>query len=128
MGLPKSARLLMATSKKALARPGVARRRVTGLNRYQPLAPKFCAASSRLGLIHFKTPEMVIYAKGKKAIVCTTHKPKGPYRSTFRCSRFQVIKPRRPKSMIKARPDTTDGAMVGSRATIWKKRFQGMSV
>jgi len=97
--------------------PGVASFSVTVRNRYQPRAPKFCAASSRLGLMAFKTPEMVMYASGKKAIVWTTHRPNQPYRSVFRPRMLQVMMPRRPNNMMKARPDTTDGAIVGNSAT-----------
>ena len=68
----------MPTSRKALARPGVARRSVTVRKRYHPRAPRFCAASSRLGLMDFSTPDIVIYASGKKAMVCATQSPTGP--------------------------------------------------
>ena len=38
------------------------------------------------------------------------------------------MKPRRPNSMIKARPETTVGAMEGSSATTWKNRRPGRSM
>ena len=78
MGLPKSANELIPTRRNALASPGVASLRVTVRKRYHPFAPRFCAASSKFGLIFFKTPEMVMYASGKKAIVCAAQSPTGP--------------------------------------------------
>ena len=38
------------------------------------------------------------------------------------------MNPRRPKSMMKASPVTTEGAIVGRSATTWKKRFPGIFV
>jgi len=108
--------------------PGVANFKVTVLNKVNPLAPKFYAANSKLGLIDFNTPDIVIYAKGKNAIDWTIHSPTQPYKSTLKLNNLYVIIPLLPNNIINASPVTTDGAIVGNNATTLKNFFPGILV
>ncbi len=84
MGLPKSARIRMETSRAAPATPGLARGKVTVLNSLNPVAPRFLPAYSRLGAIDCRTPSMTRAATGKKAMVSESQRPCQPNMFTLR--------------------------------------------
>ena len=77
-GLPKSARLSMKPSRKALARPGRISGRDTVVNVVQASARRVCAASSSDGLTPSTTPISTRKAIGVNASVCANHRPGRP--------------------------------------------------
>ena len=78
IGLPKSAMLSMKPTKKALAKPGLSKGRVTVVKVRQRLARKVCAASSSAGLTPCTTPRMIMKAIGVKANICASQTPNTP--------------------------------------------------
>ncbi len=78
IGFPKSARLSMATRRKAFAIPGRASGQITVRRMYHLEAPRVSAASSRLTSSACTTPCSTRYAIGAYARIWANATPTGP--------------------------------------------------
>ncbi len=103
--------------------PGIASGRVTVVNVFQRLAPRFMAQVSRSGSIACRIPVNTRKPNGKRLVDCTMISPGNPYMFASSMPKMPMVtRPFLPNSRITERANIKGGEMMGIR-TIPLKNF-----